>query len=140
MYASMAKLLPEKSQKQYRILVSGLDPRLPEIVNEATKTTGRLSHYEVSSATLSSLLGRAPSEWARFDLILIELGGAGEVCLDWLSSLKQQCPDTQVIFVASMEDMHLWIEAIQRGAYDYLPTPLDTEELNRVMLNALQEQ
>jgi YesN/AraC family two-component response regulator len=44
-----------------------------------------------------------------------------------------------VVFVSRFEDEALWIEAIQRGAYDYLSKPLDLSELKRILLHAAEK-
>jgi DNA-binding NtrC family response regulator len=55
-----------------------------------------------------------------------------------LSELKTRV-QAEVVFVSRFDDEALWIEAIQRGAYDYLSKPLDLSELKRILLHAAEK-
>jgi FixJ family two-component response regulator len=57
-----------------------------------------------------------------------------------MSTIKERSPRTEVIFVSHLADVPLWIESIQRGAYDLLPKPLDQRELLRIVRGALKKQ
>jgi len=55
--------------------------------------------------------------------------------------LKLSKPFEEVIFVAQFDDEMLrdWVEVIQRGAYEFLPKPLDREELKHHLVRATEK-
>jgi DNA-binding NtrC family response regulator len=74
-----------------------------------------------------------------FDAYMIELSHPVETCFDLLATIKRKCPLAEVVILSRLAEEDLWIESIQRGAYDFLLTPLDRKELQRVMTNAVQK-
>ena len=78
-------------------------------------------------------------EDAPFGAILMDLYQPVEEIFDLIPIIKARDPKTEIIFVSRLAEVDLWIESIQRGAYDYLPKPLDQNELRRVVNNALEK-
>lgn len=74
-----------------------------------------------------------------FDACIIELSHPVETCFDLLATIKRKCPLAEVIILSRLADEDLWIESIQRGAYDFLPKPLDRKELQRIVTNAVEK-
>ena len=72
------------------------------------------------------------------DVVLLDLEPPFEISFDLLSELKAQSPQTEVVFVSRFDDEWLWVEALQRGAYDFLPKPLELSELKRVLVQATE--
>jgi len=58
-----------------------------------------------------------------------------------LSQIKTKVPQVEVIFVSRFDDeaRWIWIEVIQRGAYEFLPKPLEVPELKRLLVQAAQK-
>ena len=56
-------------------------------------------------------------------MIILELERPFDKAFTLLSELKSRV-QAEVIFVSRFDDEALWIEAIQRGTYDYLCKPL----------------
>ena len=58
-----------------------------------------------------------------------------------LAEVQIKAPHAEVIFVAQFDDEMLrgWMEVIQRGAYEFLPKPLDREELKHHLLRATEK-
>jgi len=77
-------------------------------------------------------------ENAPFDAVLIDLFSPVERLFELIPVVKEKCPRAEVIFMSKIADEDLWIESIQRGAYDLLPKPLNWKELRRTLVNALQ--
>lgn len=74
-----------------------------------------------------------------FDACMIELSHPVERCFDLLASIKREYPLLEVVILSRLADEELWIESIQRGAYDFLLTPLDRKELQRIVTNAVEK-
>jgi DNA-binding NtrC family response regulator len=71
------------------------------------------------------------------DIVLINLNGSAESCFNLLAKIHRVCPKAKVIFLSNVNDLHLWIEAIQLGAYDFLPKSIDADQLGWVLQGAL---
>ena len=74
-----------------------------------------------------------------FDACIIELSHPVEICFDLLATIKRKYPLSEVIILSRLADEDLWIESIQRGAYDFLPKPLDRKEIRRIVVNAIEK-
>jgi len=71
------------------------------------------------------------------DVVLVNLA-VSKVCLYLLPEVQQMWPDARMIFVSDLDNVHHYAEAIQLGAYDFLPKPLETVELGIVLQRAVQ--
>jgi DNA-binding NtrC family response regulator len=73
-----------------------------------------------------------------FDAILMDYKMPGLNGLDTLVEIKQAQLKTPVIIMTAYGTTETAIEAMKRGAYDYLLKPFDTEELKRIVADALE--
>lgn len=73
-----------------------------------------------------------------FEAIVINLRVPTEESFDLIATIKEACPHAEVIFVSRIADETLWIESIQRGAYDLMSAPIDRKEFRRIVTNALE--
>ena len=73
------------------------------------------------------------------DVIILVLEKPFEKAYELLSQIKAGVAEVEVVFVSRFDDETLWIEAIQRGAYEYLSKPLDLSELKRILVQATEK-
>ena len=75
------------------------------------------------------------------DVVILSLQRPFEKTFELLSKIRTKAPQVEVIFVSPFNDetLPVWIEAIQRGAYEFLPKPLDLAELNRILVQATEK-
>src|SRR3990170_2380631 len=64
-----------------------------------------------------------------FDLILLDIRMPGMDGLTLLGKIREARPDAQVVIMTAHGTMETAIQAMQRGAYDYLAKPFDMDEL-----------
>jgi two-component system response regulator PilR (NtrC family) len=57
--------------------------------------------------------------------------------IDVLKALKDQNPNTVVIMISAYATTEAAVEAMNEGAYDFVPKPFDNEELKQTIKNAL---
>jgi DNA-binding NtrC family response regulator len=74
-----------------------------------------------------------------FDACIIELDDSVERCFDLLATIKRKCPLTEVIILSRLADEELWIESIQRDAYEFLSKPLDHKDFQRIVNNIVEK-
>ena len=76
------------------------------------------------------------------DVLILNLQKPLQDTFQLLSEIQAQAPQVEVIFVSPFDDDETrwaWTETIRRGAYEFLPTPLDPFELNRVLVQATEK-
>lgn len=73
-----------------------------------------------------------------YDLILVDLKLGRESGLDVLSSLLQSSPQSGVVVMTAYAGIDTAVEAMRRGAFDYLPKPFTPDQL-RHLLHRWQE-
>lgn len=66
----------------------------------------------------------------RPDLIILDIRMPGRSGLEGLPEFKAQLPETRVIMITAFHDMESTIEAMQKGADDYIHKPIDLDELD----------
>ena len=95
--------------------------------------------YEVATATTGrealAAIGAGGVDVALLDLGLPEMDG-----LDVLAAAQQLSGAPPIIVVTAHDDMQSTVQAIQRGAYDYLVKPVDIERLRQLVGRALESQ
>jgi DNA-binding NtrC family response regulator len=73
------------------------------------------------------------------DVIVMNLETPVEEYFDVILFAKETCPNVEVILISRLADEGLWIESIQRGAYDLLSKPIEKKEFLRVLKNAVEK-
>ena len=72
------------------------------------------------------------------DLILMDQKMPGMDGIEAMSRIRRNLPDVTVIILTAHASVELAVEAIKRGAYDYLPKPFDNDELLITIRRALE--
>jgi two-component system response regulator PilR (NtrC family) len=92
--------------------------------------------YQVSCAK-NGMEAVSMIEHTAFDLLLCDIRLGDITGLDVLRACKKKHPQTVVIMISAYATTETAVEAMNEGAYDYLPKPFDTEELKDTIANAL---
>ena len=85
--------------------------------------------------------GSKAIEWVRsrpFDLILMDIRMVKVSGLEALSVIKGMNPAIPVIIITAYSSVESAIEAMKKGAYEYLMKPLDFEEMHMKMEQAME--
>ena len=72
-----------------------------------------------------------------FDLLLCDIRLGDVTGLDVLRASKKKNQNTVVIMISAYATTETAVEAMNEGAYDYVPKPFDNEELKQTIANAL---
>jgi DNA-binding NtrC family response regulator len=75
------------------------------------------------------------------DVVILSLQKPFQEAFNFLSEIKTKASQVEVIFVSEFDDetRWMWMEAIQCGAYEFLPKPLDLSELQRILVQATEK-
>ena len=95
--------------------------------------------YEVACAE-NGRTATAKIEKKKYDLILCDIRLGDISGLDVLRKAKSVHPDTIVIMISAYATAENAVEAMNEGAYDYLPKPFDNRELKQTIAKALSLQ
>jgi DNA-binding NtrC family response regulator len=72
-----------------------------------------------------------------FAAIVLDKNMPGLSGLDLLPGLRTICPDTPIIMITAFGDVATYVDAIEKGAFEYVFKPFRMEELLRVLGRAL---
>lgn len=118
--------------KQPRILVVDDDPEMRALLLDVLRNEG----YEVVEAkdgTEAVLALRA----REFNVILMDKNMPGPSGLDLLPGFRRVCPRSQIIMMTAFGDVPSYMEAVEKGAVEYLFKPFRMEEMKAAIAKAL---
>jgi two-component system response regulator PilR (NtrC family) len=72
-----------------------------------------------------------------FDLLLCDIRLGDITGIDVLRALREENQETVVIMISAYASTEAAVEAMNEGAYDFVPKPFDNEELKKTIKNAL---
>ncbi len=70
---------------------------------------------------------------APFDVVLLDLKLSQENGLDVLEEILRISPQTAVVMVTAYASIETAVEAMRRGAFDYLPKPCTPDQVRQVL-------
>ena len=114
----------KKSPTARRILVVDDEP---VVVNSVRKTLSRRDYVVEAAFTGKDALNQILSQ--KFDLVLLDMKLPDVNGLDLLSTLKKHWPNLPVAVVTGYASIDTAVDAVQRGANDYMPKPFTPDEL-----------
>ncbi|MBC7359836.1 MAG: sigma-54-dependent Fis family transcriptional regulator [Desulfacinum sp.] len=121
--------------------------RLPRILLVEDDASLRLTQslyleqegFRVVPASDRSEARRALADGA-FDAVVTDLRLGDGDGLDVLSDVRELRPEAETIVITGYGSVESAVEAMKRGAYDYLTKPVDPENLVRVLRKALERR
>ena len=117
----------------YHILVVDDEESMREMLEYLLTKQG----YEVTCAESGKRAIKLIGE-TRFDLLICDIRLGDITGLDVLRASKAQNPATVVIMISAYVTTEVAVEAMNEGAYDYVPKPFDNDELKTTVANALE--
>ncbi len=114
------------------VLVVDDDPEMRALLLDVLRNEG----YDVGEAkdgTEAVLALRA----RRFDVILMDKNMPGPSGLDLLPGFRRVCPESQIIMMTAFGDVPSYMEAVEKGAVEYLFKPFRMEEMKAAITKAL---
>jgi DNA-binding NtrC family response regulator len=99
----------------------------------------RKEGYDVATADsgMSALKKLANTE---FDLVMTDLKMKQVDGMEVLARTKEQFPDTEVVMLTAYATVATAIEAMQKGAYHYIPKPYKIDEVRMITKRALEKR
>ena len=119
-----------------QVLVVDNDEGHAEAMAESLGKIGYACDVAHSGAEAAGLIEKTAYEIVVTDLVMP--GGSGG--LELLAESKERLPDAEVILVTGHGTVESAVEAMRRGAFNYLLKPLDLGQLRAVVDNAARSQ
>lgn len=120
------------SENQPHILVVDDELSMRELLEIMLSRQGyRVSCADCGRRALSLLAQNA------YDLMLCDIRLGDMTGLDVLRAAKKKDPETVVIIISAYTTTEIAVEAMNDGAFDYVPKPFNNEELKQTIANAL---
>jgi DNA-binding NtrC family response regulator len=94
--------------------------------------------FRVGTAANATEALKSLSE-ATWDIVLLDIRMPGMGGLDLLSRIRDIDSDIIVIMITGYAAVDSAVEALKRGAFDYVAKPFDPEELSHLVGRALQQ-
>ncbi|KAF4515785.1 hypothetical protein B566_EDAN000020 [Ephemera danica] len=116
------------------VLVVDDDAEMRELVFDVLKDRGHQISTAGSGQDALKLLAEED-----FAVVLTDLRMKGMLGTELLAEIKRLYPDIGVILMTAFGTVETAVEAMKRGASDYLTKPVKTEEIIRVVERAVRE-
>jgi two-component system response regulator PilR (NtrC family) len=114
-----------------------IDDEMP-ILDMLSIVFGKDGYRVTTAKTCSDGLAKLESELP--DLVLTDLKMPDGSGFDVLSRSKELSPQTPVVMITAFTSTKTAIDALKKGAYDYISKPFDIEELKHVVGRALERK
>jgi len=106
------------------------------VVNSIRKILSRNGYAIEEAFTCKDALARVFAH--DYDLVLLDMKMSDGNGLDVLERIKAKRPDLRVVIVTGFASVDTAVQAIQKGASDYMPKPFTPEELYTVTSRVLK--
>ena len=118
--------------KSQSILIVDDDSEMRALLLDVLRTEG----YEVAEAKdgTEAVLALRTRE---FDVILMDKNMPGPSGLDLLPGFRRVCPRSQIIMMTAYGDVPSFMEAVEKGAVEFLFKPFRMEEMKTAIAKAL---
>ena len=71
------------------------------------------------------------------DVVISDIRMPGQSGLEFLQEIRSRWPDLPVVMITAFQDLDSTVAAMQGGAVDYVPKPIDIDELDEAVDRAL---
>jgi len=116
-----------------RILVVDDEP----IVGDRLKYSFEKEGYEVESFTDGASALRRVGERG-FDIVITDLKMRGVDGMQVLERVQERCPGALVIVITGFGSIETAVEAMKKGAFDYLTKPFRLDDVKAIVRRAVE--
>ena len=107
-----------------KVLIVDVDKAFLAILAERMQNRGMEVSTADSAAAALKMLEKETYDAVLLDLMMPEMGG-----IEALQIMRKKQPEVQVIFVTGHPSVSKGVEAMKLGAMDFIPKPVDMNEL-----------
>jgi DNA-binding NtrC family response regulator len=119
----------------YRVLVVDDDPASRALLARILSARGHAVEALADGKDALAALARAPADLVVSDIRMAEVGG-----YELTDAMRERVPETPIILVTAFGNVEGAVEAIRRGAFDYISKPYDVDAIAVVVDRALRQR
>ncbi len=125
----------KERNNKYNILVVDDEPLIRESLYEILRIDGfRASMAASGEEAYEEILNKDAPDIVLTDMKLPEMSG-----LKLIEKIKEVSPDTEVILITGYGSIETAVDAMKKGAYDYVTKPINDNEI-KLMINKIVER
>ena len=98
----------------------------------------RLGYQVLAASTAEQAIPMA--EDARPDLIVLDVRLPGMDGLSAIDALREQTGDAPIIVITAHGDLQTAVDAVRKGAFDYVTKPFGLDQMERVLARAMESR
>ncbi len=119
------------------VLIVDDEESIREIISSLLEFQGYRCYTAPTAVAALSMISENPERYRLVlsDIVMPEMNG-----LVFLGQVLERYPDLPVVMLSAMQDIHVALDAIRRGAYDYLVKPFEKEQLYFTVNRALERR
>lgn len=123
---------------QETLCVAVFDPSDPVTLERVVEAVREYQSLVIPCLSQSALLSAINRKYV--DAVVAGFRDPFEESFELLSQVKAHSTSSEVVFLSEFDDRTrwFWVEAIQRGAFEFLPKPIDLVDLRQVLLRAAE--
>ena len=122
-------------KNQYRVLVVDDELSMRELLEYMLEKQGYGVLVAASGKEAISKIEKNP-----YDLLLCDIRLGDMTGLEVLKASKKKNPHVTVIMISAFATTETAVEAMNQGAFDYVPKPFENDELLQTIANALERK
>jgi two-component system, NtrC family, response regulator AtoC len=122
-------------QLPFRILVVDDDPASRALLARILSARGHAVEALADGKDALAALERGPADLVVSDIRMAEIGG-----YELAERVREKAPETPIILVTAFGNVEGAVEAIKRGAFDYISKPYDVDAIAVVVERALRQR
>ncbi len=115
----------------HRILVADDEESIRWVLSKALSKQGYAVELAADGTDALELIRKK-----KFDLAVLDIKMPGITGLDLLNRIQEEYPGLLVVIMTAESTMKNAVEAMKRGAYDYITKPFDLDALDAIILKA----
>lgn len=127
--------MSKEINQKYNILVVDDERLIRESLYEILRIEGFKAHMAPSAEEALQFLDKQP-----VDLIVTDLKLPSASGISLLEEVKERHPDTEVIIITGFGTIESAVEAMKKGAYDYVTKPINDEEIKLVIRKIIEKK
>ena len=131
---STGLLEPPPLSRRGTVLVVDDEQGVRASIRAILEGTCEVLEAETGADALELLRGR------EVDLVMLDQRMPGEPGIDVLPRVKAADPSTVVVLATAVHDVRTAVEALKRGAYDYITKPFDVDDILMLVERALEKR
>ncbi len=123
------------NNKKYHILVVDDEPLIRESLYEILRIEGYSVKMASTAEEALKLLASHPIDVVVTDFKLPRMNG-----LEMLGQIKKDFPKTEVIMITGYGSIESAVEAMKKGAYDYITKPINDHEIKNIISKIIEKK